>query len=108
MTGRIELRDTAGLTQAYRIVDTLVLRTSKGNVFTIEVGETLLGKQQSAFGGKVTLQANPPMHIGFCEAASSQEVVQAAEELIANASVEQAASSRIPKPHIAAADRLSA
>ena len=108
MTNEIKLQDTAGLTHAYRIIDTLVLRTNNGGVFTIEVGETLLGNQQSAFGGKVTRQANPPMHLGFCEAASPQQVVQAAEELIANAPVEQASSGSAPKPHIKTGDRISA
>lgn len=81
MANTIKLNQTEGLAQAYRIVENLVLRTNQGKVFTIEVGETLLGSG-SAFGGKVTQQGNPPVHIGFCEAASAQEIVQAAERLI--------------------------
>lgn len=108
MTNKIELRRTEELTHAYRIVETLVLRKNAGSVFTIEVGETLLGKQTAPFGGKVTLQVNPPRHIGFCEAASVREVVQAAESLIANTSIEQASSAVLPKPHFQPTSRVNA
>jgi len=105
---KIELRDTAGLSHAYQIAETLILRTNEGSVYSIEVGETLLGSAQSAFGGKVTLQANPPISIGFCEGASAQEVIQAAEGLIANTPIEQKSSGPIPKPHIKAGSRVNA
>ncbi len=100
---KTQLRRTTEFTHAYRIVDTLVLRTMKGDVFTIEVGESLLENQDSAFGGKVTCQADLPIHIGFCEAGSPQEVLTAAEDLVAKASVEQATRGPIPKPHFSPA-----
>ena len=104
---KTQLRQTAEFTHAYRIVDTLVLRTMQGDVFKIEVGESLLENQNPAFGSRVTLQVDPPIHIGFCQAGSFQEVLSAAEDLVTNAPVEQALRAPIPKPHFRPAARVS-
>lgn len=107
MSNKLILRQTEALTHAYRVLETIVMRTKQGCVFTIEVGENLLGNQGSAFGGKVTLQGNPARHIGFCEASSIQDVICAAEGLIAGAAVDPASMASPPKPHIKAAARVS-
>ena len=48
------------LANAYRITETLVLRTKQGAVYTIEIGEPLLA--EGTIGAKVTLLTNPPTH----------------------------------------------
>ncbi len=104
---KTQLSRTKEITHAYRIIDSLVLRTTKGDIFTIEVGESLLENQATTYGGKVTCQADLPIHIGFCEAGSPQEVITAAEDLVAKASVEQATRGPIPKPHFSPAAKVS-
>ncbi len=84
---RISLR-TNGLVQAYRIVESVVIRNDQGSVYSIEIGETLLDNQQSSFGGKVTLEAKTAQIVGFCTADSVQGIVDQAQDLIASAAIQ--------------------
>ncbi len=66
---------------AHRIVETLVLRSNSGTVFTIEIGESLTGT--SSLGAKVTQVSNPAKHLGVCLGETIEQVSIAAQGLIA-------------------------
>jgi hypothetical protein len=78
---------------AQRIVETLVLRTNGGTVFTIEIGEPLTGA--SSLGAKVTQVSNPSRHLGICIGETIEQVFTAAQELIATAIAEGLAGSSV-------------
>ena len=94
---------TSKLANAHTIVETIVLRTTEGAVFTIEIGASLLSGAGSSLGATVTLITNPQTHIGHCEGETIEQVSMAAQELVANAILSGTATaphSSIPKPHI--------
>lgn len=69
---------------AYRILETLVLRTKGGQVFTIEAGESLFNASHP-FGAKVTLASENNEHIGVCQGATMEHVVSAAQQMVSRA-----------------------
>ncbi len=100
---------TSKLANAHTIVETIVLRTTEGAVFTIEIGVSLIPGAGSSLGAKVTLMTNPPTHIGDCEGETIEQVGMAAQELVANAIISGTATaphSSIPKPHISSPPRV--
>lgn len=74
---------------AHRIVETVVLRSRAGEVFTIEVGTPLSPKTGPAYGAKVTQVTPVNRHLGVCLAPTIEEVFELAQRRIAEA-VEQA------------------
>ena len=101
---------SAKLVNAYQILETIVLRTNEGSVYTIEIGKSIL---TSSIGAKVTLM-NPHVHIGTCEGDTIKQVRTAAQELVANAisagvaSAAQSGQSAVPKPHISGSPKVPA
>lgn len=97
------------LSNAHQILETVVLRTNEGAVFTIEIGNSVLPCETNSIEAKVTLMTNPQTHIGICEGDTVEQVSTAAQELIANAiSSGMAAASQpaIPKPHLSGAPKV--
>ncbi len=97
MTHSIIANLTSELDVAQQIVDTIVLRTKTGNVFTIEVGESLLSATNT-HGAKVTQVGQTNQHIGICYGNSVDEVVAAAQQLVCDA-IAGAGKTPIPRPH---------
>lgn len=87
------------LANAHRIVETIVLRSHVGTIYTISVGESLLSEKSNALGAKVTLLGDVDTHIGICDGASMDEVLNAAQELIAASIKSGASQTAVPKPH---------
>ena len=88
---------TSELDIAHQIVDTIVLRSKAGGVFTIEVGESLLSAANT-HGAKVTQVGQTNRHIGICHGNSVDEVVAAAQQLVCDA-ITGVTKTPIPKPH---------
>ena len=88
------------LAAAHRIIDTIVVRSHAGAIYTIQVGESILDESQAKFGAKVTLVGNPDTHLGVCASASLQEVLAASQNLIAQSLAADNPRSVVPKPHI--------
>ena len=55
------------LANAHRIIETVVVRSQAGAIYTISVGESLLPDAPNILGAKVTLLGNMDKHIGICE-----------------------------------------
>lgn len=73
------------LANAYSILETTVYRTQQGEVFTIEIGESMLKDSAGSFGAKVTSIDKFPIHLGTCEGSSIEAARIAAQEIIATA-----------------------
>jgi hypothetical protein len=70
---------------AHRIVETIVLRSRAGEVFTVEIGTPLSPKTGPAFGAKVTQISPVQQHLAVCLAPTMEEVFEAAQRHIAEA-----------------------
>lgn len=70
---------------AHRIVETIVMRSRAGDVFTIEVGTPLTPKTGPAFGAKITQISPEARHLGVCLAPTLEEVFEIAQRYIAEA-----------------------
>ncbi len=92
---------------AHRIVETIVLRSKSGAVYTVEIGESLSPSEESPFGAKATKLGETPIHLGICEGLSVDEVFGAAQQLVVR-SIAGRTESIIPKPHVNIQDRVSA
>ena len=92
---------------AHRIVETVVLRSKAGAVFTVEIGESISPVEGPTFGGKVTRLGETPMHLGICEGQSVAYVFDAAQQLVMRA-IAGSTEPAIPKPHVKIEDRVSA
>jgi len=95
------------LSQAYRVVETLVFRTNEGPIFTADIGEMLLSDAAKPYGAKVTLVSNIPTHIGIVEGDSVAEVQAQVQLLISQAIAQGPSQSAIPKPHFQGAGNLT-
>ncbi len=95
------------LSIAHRIVETVVLRSKSGTVFTVEIGESISPVEGPAFGGKVTRIGEMPMHLGICEGQSVGDVFSAAQQLVAR-SIAGSPESAVPKPHVKVEDQVTA
>ena len=98
---------------AHQILETVVLRTNEGAVFTISIGKSVFSDEGvtegKSFGAKVTLMTKPEAHIGICEGETIEQVSTAAQELIASALLSgkvAASQSVIPRPHISTAPKV--
>ena len=101
-------QDLAG---AYRVLETVVIRTTQGTVFTIDIGQSLFAESGSKLSAKITQVVNiPSSHIGICEGGSVDEVLNAAQKLIVetlgapasrNEPEEEREKLAVPKPHFA-------
>jgi hypothetical protein len=69
---------------AYRVLETLVLRTKGGQVFTIEAGESLFNASHP-FAAKVTLASENNDHIGISQGATLEHVLSAAQQMVSRA-----------------------
>ena len=74
----------ARLEDAHRLVDTLILRTKSGQVYTIEIGETLFTGSH-AYAAMVTMAGEISRHIGLCHGATIEQVVTAAQQMVSDA-----------------------
>ncbi len=74
----------ARLEDALRLVDTLILRTKSGQVYTIEIGETLFTGSH-AYGAMVTMTGEISRHIGVCHGSTLEQVVIAAQQMVSDA-----------------------
>jgi hypothetical protein len=97
MTVHINSHLAAQLDGAYRIVQTLVLRSKRGDVYTIDVGESLFGATHP-FGAKITLAGKTNEHVGVCHGTSLEQVINAAQQTVAQAICEGELRF-IPAPH---------
>ncbi len=70
---------------AHRIVETIVLRSRAGEVFTVEIGTALSPKTGPAFGAKVTQVSPESKHLAVCLAPTIEEVFEIAQRHIAEA-----------------------
>jgi hypothetical protein len=69
---------------AHRIVETVVLRSRAGEVFTVEIGTPLSPKTGPAFGAKVTQVSPVTKHVAICWGATIEEVFERAQEHLAD------------------------
>src|SRR5688500_5213277 len=76
---------------AHRIVETIVLRSRAGEVFTVDIGTPLSLKTGSALGAKVTQVSTASKHLAVCLAPTMEEVFELAQRHIAEAIEEAAA-----------------
>lgn len=76
---------------AHRIVETIVLRSRAGEVYTVEIGTALQPKTGPAYGAKVTQVSPTTAHVAVCLAPTIEEVFALAQEHIADALAEHAA-----------------
>jgi hypothetical protein len=67
---------------AHRIVETIVLRSRTGEVYTVEIGTPLSPKTGPAFGAKVTQVSPEQRHIAVCLAPTLEEVFDIAQRHI--------------------------
>lgn len=91
------------LALAHRVLETIVLRTSEGAVFTISIGKSILPGDRSPIGAKVTLLSNPDIHIGICLGETPEQVCIAAQQMVEKTMQQGEAvpkKSLVPKPHI--------
>jgi hypothetical protein len=88
------------LTVAHRIIETFVMRSKSGAVFTIAVGENLLPESGATYGAKITQWGEPETHLGICEGPSLEKVCDAAQKVIARAIQSGAARPTLPRPHL--------
>lgn len=70
---------------AHRIVETIVLRSRRGEVFTVEIGTALQPKTGPAYGAKVTQVSPNQQHVAVCLAPTMEEVFELAQQHIAEA-----------------------
>lgn len=87
----------AQLEGAYRIVQTLVLRSKRGQVYTIDVGESLFNATHPV-GAKVTLAGETNEHVGICQGATLEQVMNAAQQMVAHA-ISESELHFVPAPH---------
>ena len=100
--------DLAG---AYRILETVVIQTTQGTIFTIDIGQSLLAESSSKLSAKITQVVDvPSSHVGVCGGGSVDEVLNAAQKLIVEAldaldsGIERRQEKEkpaVPKPHFA-------
>ncbi len=86
------------LSDAFELVKTVVLRTKRGSVYTIEIGESLFNATHS-HGAKVTRVGAPNTHIGVCHGASVSDVAGLAQNLVAQAIASEEVAAAPLKPH---------
>jgi hypothetical protein len=67
---------------AHRIVETVVVRSRAGEVFTIEIGTPLSPKTGPAYGAKVTQVSPQQRHIAVCLGSTMAEVFEIAQRHI--------------------------
>ena len=78
---------------AHRIVETIVLRSRAGEVFTVEIGTALSPKTGPTYGAKVTQVSPENKHIAVCLAPTIEEVFELSQRHI-----EEAIESAIASP----------
>ena len=100
------------LKDVHRVLETIVMRTNQDEVYTIDVGQSLLPDRSATIGAKVTrLTEKGLTTIGQCEGPNVVAVLDAAQQLIAKAIVgvpKDAVPNPVPKPHLAADSRKNA
>jgi hypothetical protein len=84
MAMHINTHLAAQLDGAYRLVQTLILRSKSEYVFTIEVGESLFCGSHP-YGAKVTLLGERNRHLGVCQGATVDQVINASQKLVSQA-----------------------
>lgn len=89
MAVHVMSRLASHLNGAYRIVETVVLRSKEGEVFAIEVGNSLLTGSHT-HTARVTQLVPRSLHLGFCQGYSVEEVLTSAQHLVADWMAEQA------------------
>lgn len=90
---------------AHRIVETIVLRTRSGDVFTVEIGTPLSPKTGPAYGAKVTQLTPVNKHVAVCLAPSIDEVFDLAQQHIADAIEESVGAESLRQPSVSDATR---
>ena len=88
---------------AHRIVETVVIRSRAGAVYTISIGESILSGSPNALGAKVTLLDGAETHLEICEGATTEEVLESAQQIILKSIESGRPQTAVPKPHAATA-----
>ncbi len=85
---------------AYKLTETTVLRTKAGEVYSIELGESLLAGSLPHIA-QVTKVAPKLQHIGLCQGSTQEQVFNTAQNLVSRAVDDHAATlaAAPPKPH---------
>ncbi len=86
---------------AYKLTETFMLKTKAGEVYSVELGESLLAGSLP-FGAKVTRIAPKLQHVGECQGSTVDQVFNTAQNLVARAVDDHAAelaANAVPKPH---------
>ena len=85
---------------AFKLTESFLLRTKAGEVYSVEVGESLLAGSLP-YGARVTRLSPKLAHVGECQGSTPDQVFNTAQNLVSRAvddyAAEQAAS--LPKPH---------
>lgn len=89
---------------AYTLTETTVLRTKAGEVYSIELGESLLSGSLPHIA-QVTKVAPALQHIGLCQGSTQEQVFNTAQNLVSRAVDDHAAElvSAPAKPHCSVA-----
>ena len=85
---------------AYKLTETTVLRTKAGEVYSIELGESLLAGSLPHVA-KVSKVAPKAKHIGVCQGSTAEQVFNTAQNLVSRAVDDYTAevTAAAPKPH---------
>ena len=95
------------LSIAHRIVETIVLRSKTGTVFTVEIGEAISPTEELSFNAKATRLGEKSIDLGNCEGSSVDDVFGAAQQLVVR-SIAGRTESVVPKPHVDIQNRVPA
>jgi|GEM_PF-1614519 len=85
---------------AFKLTETTILRTKAGEVYSIELGESLLAGSLPHVA-QVTKVAPKLQHIGMCQGSTQEQVFNTAQNLVSRAVDDHAAqmAAAVPKPH---------
>lgn len=85
---------------AFKLTETTILRTKDGEVYSIELGESLLAGSLPHVA-QVTKVAPKLQHIGMCQGSTQEQVFNTAQNLVSRAVDDHAAqmAAAVPKPH---------
>ncbi len=89
------------LESACKLTETFVLRTKAGEVYSVELGESLLSGSLP-YEARVTRLSPKAKHVGVCQGSTADQVFNTAQNLVARAVDDhgaELAAAAMPKPH---------
>lgn len=105
MTWKLNRELAEQLTLAHRLVETIVLRTHAGTIFSIEIGESISSRLGPRFGAKITRIGPVRRVLAILTGNSQGDLFEQAQEFIRD-SLEQPAHQH--RPHLARTQRVDA